>query len=95
MEQNTSCEVNTHSSSQEIPGVLWTRSFIIVFIRSHYWSLSWPRHIQSTVFHLIYVQYIVILNSNLRLSLRSGFFLQVFRPKLSMHFSFPSCTWKH
>jgi hypothetical protein len=52
-----------------------TRMFITVFTAARHLSLSWARCIQSTTSHHISLRCILILSSNLHLSLSSGLFL--------------------
>jgi len=78
MEQSpSSSEAKSHSASQEIPRLLWTRRFIAVFKRALHYSLSWGRWIQS-----INSQPIIFnIHSNILPSI----------PRICMHFSHPPC----
>jgi hypothetical protein len=68
------------------------RRFITVFLRARHWSLSWARFIQSIISHIIFLTYILILSSHLRLGLLSSLFLSGFPLKPRMHSSSPPCT---
>jgi hypothetical protein len=60
-----------------------------VFIRALHWSLSWARSIQSIPSHFIYLRSILILFTQLRLGLPSGFFRLAFPPISYMQSSSP------
>jgi len=61
MEQSPFGEANSHSTSQEIPSLLWNpKANCRVHTRACHWSLSWARWIQSTLSYLISLGSIVI-----------------------------------
>jgi len=43
MDQSPSWDINSHSPSQEIPHIFWTRRFITMFTGACHWYLSWAR----------------------------------------------------
>jgi len=63
-----------------------------MFTRACHWSLSWARWIQSTPFHLIFLNHSLTLFSHLRLGLSSGLFPSGFPTQIFMHFSFHPCV---
>jgi hypothetical protein len=67
---------------KKFPTFYGTRRIITVFIRSRHWSLSWARWIQSTTFHHVFVRFILIVSSHLRLGLPSCLFPSDFRIKI-------------
>jgi hypothetical protein len=81
MEQSPSWEANSHSASQEITRLSWTWRFRIVFTRSRHWSLSWARWIQATPSQPTSLISILILSSNLCVSLQNGLFPSCFPTK--------------
>jgi hypothetical protein len=73
---------------KNFPTFYGTRSFITVFTRALYWSLSWARSIQSIPPHPISLRSILILSSRLRLGLPSGLFPSDFLTKILHAFLF-------
>jgi hypothetical protein len=71
MEQSPSWEADSHSANQELTAFSGVRMFVIVFTRSHHWSLSWARWIQYKPSHSISIRSIQILSPRLRLDLVS------------------------
>jgi hypothetical protein len=84
MERSSLWEANRHSTRWDIPWLLWkvNQRFITVFIRARHWPLSRARCIQSTVSHPVFIRYILILSSHLRLGLPSGLFPRGFPTKI-------------
>jgi len=72
---------------KKFPAFYGTRWSTDVFTRPRHWTLSWARWIQSTSNHPISLKPIQTLYFQLSLGLPSGLSLQVFRPKIRMHFS--------
>jgi hypothetical protein len=70
-ELSPSWEAAHCTATQELPCILWTRRFIIVFTRALHWSLSWARSIQSISSHPVSLRSILILSAHLRLGLPS------------------------
>jgi hypothetical protein len=79
--QSLSWEANNHSV-QQFPAFYGTRRFITVLTTAHYWSLSWARWIQSTLFRPISLRSILISSCHLRLSLPSDLFPSGFPTKI-------------
>jgi len=63
MEECHSWESNSHSGTPSYG----TRRFIAVFRRARHWSLPRTRWIQSTCSHHIFLRFVIILSSCLRL----------------------------
>jgi hypothetical protein len=74
MEQSPSWEANSHSASQKIPHLLWTRRFVTVFTKARHCFISWARCSKSTPPYPVSLRSILILSSHLRLRLPSGLF---------------------
>jgi len=68
---------------------------ITMFTRTHRWSLSWARWIQSTPFYPISLRSFLILSSRLCLGLPSGLFPSSPVTKLLYHFSSRSTCPAH
>jgi len=49
MEPSPSWEANSRSVSPKSPASYGNRKFISMFTRTHYWTLSWARWIQSPI----------------------------------------------
>ena len=81
MEQSPSWEANRSSASHKIPGILWAWSFFTAFKRACHLSLFWARSIQSMPSHTTSLRSILIVSSNLYLSLPSGFLPSGFSTK--------------
>jgi len=77
---------------KNIPAFYITRRLITVFTTVRHWFLPWARWIQSKPSHPMSLKSILLLSSHLHLSLASGLFLQVCRPKFCMHFSYLACV---
>ena len=73
-EQSASWEANRFEASQEIPRIVCNPKVITAFTSARHLSLSWASLIQSILSHPTSWTSILILSSNLRLSLRSGLF---------------------
>jgi hypothetical protein len=56
------------------PLCYWTRIFVIVCTRACHWTLLWVIWIYSTHTHVIFLELILILSSNLLSDLPRGFF---------------------
>jgi hypothetical protein len=74
MELSPSWEAANCAATKKFPAFYRTRSFIIVFTRAIHWSLSWARAIQSIASHHIYLRFILILFTHLRVGLPRGLF---------------------
>jgi hypothetical protein len=59
---------------RNLPTIYGSRRFITVFTRALNWSLSWARSTHSIPSYSISLRSILILSTNLRLSLPSGLF---------------------
>ena len=84
MEHIPSSAANWVSASQEIPLILWNRSFITAFTSARNLSPFWARSIQSMTPHSTSWWSILILSSHLRLGLLS---VQEWRPLNSSLYS--------
>jgi hypothetical protein len=80
--EHSPLEANSHSASQGIPRLLWTRRFITVFTTARQSSLSWVRWIQSTTC----LRSIIILSFHLRLGLPNVRFPSGIQTKISHAF---------
>jgi len=83
MEQSPSWDASSHSASQEIICLLWSRGrFIAVFTRPYPWSLFWAICIQSTPSGSNSLRSSVMLSTHLPLGLLIDLFHSGFPTKL-------------
>jgi hypothetical protein len=69
---------------------LWNEWLLYVFANAYHWTVSWASWIQFTPSKsYVSMSYIFILFSHLRISLRSGPFLQFRRLSFCINFSYP------
>jgi hypothetical protein len=81
LDYNPSLTLNKSSVSQEIPHIFWNPA---VFTRTHRFSLSWSRSVQSIPSHT----YVLILFSHLHLRFTSGLLCSGFLTKTLYEFLF-------
>jgi hypothetical protein len=81
-------------SVKKLPALYGTLKFITAFTRAYYVSLSWARSVQSSIFHYIFLRFILTLSFHLRLGVPNGLSLslslslsQVFPPEPYVHLS--------
>jgi len=90
MEQSPSWEANSHSTSQEIPHLLWNPKIHYSVQKTPPLVLMLRKTNLVHTFHLVSVRSILILSFHLRLDLPSGFFPASFFSQNSVYISYLS-----
>jgi len=88
MEQSPSCGAISHSTSQEIPHLLWNPKVHYFVHRGLPLTPILNQYIQSITSHPVPQRFIPVLCSHLCLGFPSGFCLQVSHPRFHIHFPF-------
>jgi hypothetical protein len=78
IEQSPPWEADSRSVGQEFPAFYRLRMFIAFVTRSRHWTQPWVTWIQSVPSSYLYLRHILMLSSQLFLSLPSGLFLASF-----------------